>query len=165
MSRLLIPVAVRWADLDAYGHVNNSAVLTLLEEARIAAFWRSEDAVPEGGTPGAGAGVPGTAVLDASPGSDTVTVVGRQEIEYLEAIPHLREPVVVEMWLGRLGGASIEVCYEVTAAPNGRRTVYVQAATTIVMLDAATGRPRRLTQAERRAWEPHLGPPVAWRRR
>ena len=37
--RLSMPVALRWADLDAYGHVNNVEVLRLLEEARIAAFW------------------------------------------------------------------------------------------------------------------------------
>jgi acyl-CoA thioester hydrolase len=33
-----IPVPVRWTDLDAYGHVNNAAMVRLLEEARIAAF-------------------------------------------------------------------------------------------------------------------------------
>ncbi len=155
-ERLHIPVALRWADLDAYGHVNNGAVLTLLEEARIAAFWR-HPAAAEQAHP--------TAVLDATPGSDTVTVVARQELEYLAPMPHLREPAVVEMWLGRLGGASIEVCYEVTATVGGRRTVFVQAMTTIVMLDAGSGRPRRLTPAERAAWEPYCGPPVTWRRR
>lgn len=160
-ERLHIPVPVRWADLDAYGHVNNSAVLTLLEEARIAAFWRPDEAAA-GTAPGA---APPTAVLDASPGSATVTVVARQEIEYLAAIPHLRDPAVVEMWLGRIGGASIEVCYEITASPGGRRTVYVQAATTIVMLDAASGRSRRLTDAEREVWGRYAGPPIAWRRR
>jgi len=162
-ERLRIPVPVRWADLDAYGHVNNVAVLTLLEEARIAAFWRQDPA--EAGTGVGGAGAPPTAVLDASPGSDTVTVVARQEIEYLAPIPHLREPVVVELWLGRLGDASIDVCYEVTTGAADARRVFVQASTTVVMLDAATMRPRRLTEEERRAWSPLEGPPVAWRRR
>lgn len=155
-TRLHIPVALRWADLDAYGHVNNVAVLTLLEEARIAAFWRHPEAVEQAHP---------TAVLDAGPGADTVTVVARQELEYLAAVPHLREPVVVEMWLGRLGGASIEVCYEITSDVGGRRTVHVQAMTTVVMLDAASGRPRRLTPDERETWEPYVGDPVVWRRR
>ena len=155
-ERLHIPVSLRWADLDAYGHVNNVAVLTLLEEARIAAFWGPGEAAPQAYP---------TAVLDAGPGADTVTVVARQELEYLAAVPHLREPVVVETWLGRLGGASIEVCYEITSRVGGRRTVHVQAMTTVVMLDAATGRPRRLTADERATWEPYVGPPVAWRRR
>ncbi len=156
MTRLHIPVALRWADLDAYGHVNNVAVLTLLEEARIAAFWNHPEAIEQAHP---------TAILDASPGADTVTVVGRQEIEYLEPIGHLREPVTVELWLGSLGGASIEVCYQVTATVAGTRHVFVQAATTVVMLDAASGRPRRLTDAERAVWEPYVGPAVTWRRR
>lgn len=156
MTRLHVPVPVRWADLDAYGHVNNVAVLRLLEEARIAAFWRH----PEGSE----ASWP-TAVLDAAPGAATTTVVARQEIEYLLAIPHRRDPATAEMWLGRLGGASVEVCYELTASVAGVRTVFVQALTTLVLLDAATGQPRRITDAERAAWEPYSGPPVQWRRR
>ena len=30
--RLPVPVRIRWSDLDAYGHVNNAALLTLLED-------------------------------------------------------------------------------------------------------------------------------------
>lgn len=154
--RLHIPVHVRWADLDAYGHVNNSAVLTLLEEARIAAFWAHPEGT-ESSWP--------TAILDAAPGSATVTVVARQEIEYLQALPHLREPATVEMWMGRLGGASIEVCYEITATMDDVRTVFVRAATTVVLLDAVTGQPRRMTADERTVLEPFVGPPVQWRRK
>ncbi len=153
--RLHVPVPVRWADLDAYGHVNNSAVLTLLEEARIAAFWRHPDVVEQAWP---------TAILDAAPGSATVTVIARQEIEYLQAMPHLRGPVIVETWLSRLGGASLEVCYEITGSPDGERVVYVRAATTVVLLDATTGQPRRLTQDERATFGPLVGAPVQWRR-
>ena len=42
MTRLHVPVPVRWSDLDAYEHVNNARMLTLLEEARIAAFWSDQ---------------------------------------------------------------------------------------------------------------------------
>jgi acyl-CoA thioester hydrolase len=154
--RLHIPVPVRWADLDAYGHVNNVAVFGLLEEARIAEFWRHPEAA-EPAWP--------TAVLDAGPGAATVTVVARQEIEYLLPIDHRREPVTVETWLGSLGGASIGVCYEITAPVDGERRVFVQAVTTLVLLDAATGRPRRITEDERAVWQRYVGPAVAWRRR
>ena len=36
-TRLLarVPISVRWRDLDAYNHVNNSTFLTYLEEARL----------------------------------------------------------------------------------------------------------------------------------
>jgi len=154
--RLHVPVPVRWGDLDAYGHVNNVAVLGLLEEARIAAFWRHADAVEQAWP---------TAILDAGPGSGTVTVVARQEIEYLQPIDHRRDPLVVETWVGRMGGASVEACYEVTAPVDGVRTVFVQAMTTLVLLDAASGRPRRITEEEREIWGRYAGPPVAWRRR
>lgn len=154
--RLRVPVPVRWGDLDAYGHVNNVAVLGFLEEARIAAFWRHPDAAEQAWP---------TAILDAGPGSATVTVVARQEIEYLQPIDHRRDPLTVEVWLGRLGGASIEVCYEITAVVGGVRTVFVQAETTIVLLDAESGRPRRVTEAEREVWRRYSGPPVPWRRR
>ena len=149
--RLAVPVRVRWSDLDAYGHVNNAALLTLLEEARVSAFWAGG---PEGS--------PTTAIIDAGPGATSVTVIARQEAEYLGQIPHHREPIVVETWIGDLGGASMQVCYEVFSPDRSVR--YARAATLVVMLDAVTGVPRRLTPAERAAWEPYLEVPVDFRR-
>ncbi len=167
MARLAIPVAVRWADLDAYGHVNNVAILRLLEEARVAAFWHPGDGEPE---------YP-TAVLHAGPGSATTTVVAKHEVEYLAPFGHLRDGVVVELWIGYLGGASIEICYEVFGTANDstaqegaddgarRAGPFVRATSTLVMLDARTNAPRRLGDAERAAWEPFLEAPVPHRRR
>ena len=161
MTRLEIPVPLRWSDLDAYGHVNNVEVLRLLEEARIAAFWRAPGDADHAG----GHGVAPTAVIDAGPGASTHTLVARQEVEYLLPIAYQREPLVVEMWLGHLGGASIEVCYQVTSRISSERVVLAQAATTLVLIDAATSRPRRITADERAAWEVYLEEPVALRRR
>jgi acyl-CoA thioester hydrolase len=149
--RLEVPVQVRWSDLDAYGHVNNASLLTLLEEARVTAFWAGG---PEGS--------PDTAIIDAGPGATSITVIARQESEYLGQIPHHRQPIRVDIWVGRMGGASMQVCYEVRS-PD-RAELYARAATTVVMLDAATGAPRRLTAAERTAWEPYLEAPVEFRR-
>lgn len=152
--RLAVPVPVRWADLDAYGHVNNVAVLRLLEEARIAAFWRH----PEDATwP--------TAVLDAGPTAPTHTFVASTEIEYLVPIGYHREPVTVELWIGRLGGASIDVCYQVVTEAAGVVSVHVKARSTIVLVDAGTGRPRRIAPQERAVWEPFVEEPVTLRRR
>lgn len=168
--RLHVPVPLRWGDLDAYGHVNNVAMLRLLEEARIAAFWRHPAAGTSEGGAGAGTvvdlGVP-TAVLDAGPTASTHTLVARSEIEYLLPLPYRREPAVVEMWLGHLGGASIDVCYEITGGEHeGReREVFARAVTTLVLIDAATQRPRRLTEDERTVWGRYLGEPPAMRRR
>ena len=156
--RLHVPIKLRWSDLDAYGHVNNAEMLRLFEEARIEAFWVTDDAAQAvGGS---------TAILDGRPGADTLTLIARQEVEYLAPIPYLRQPLDVQLWLGRLGGASLEVCYEVFS-PEGTepRTMYSRAATTIVLVDAATQRPRRINDREREAWSPYLEDPVEFTKR
>lgn len=155
MTRLHVPIAVRWSDLDAYGHVNNARMLGLLEEARIAAFWAT-----------GGADDPSTAVLDGHPGGATVTLIGRLEIEYLAPVPYLREPLDVQLWIGHLGGASLDVCYEVcTPVGSFPAAVFARATTTIVLVDATSGKPRRLTDHERAALEPYRGAPIEHRRR
>ncbi len=156
MARLAVPVQLRWGDVDAYQHVNNAAMFQLLEEARIEAFWRHPDGADETGWP--------TAVLDGGPGAELATLVARQEIEYLQPLGYRRTPVTVDVWIARLGGASIEVCYEVRdeGAPA---TVYARSTATIVLVDAATGRPRRITGAQRAAWEPYVEEPPVFRHR
>ena len=157
--RLHVPIRLRWSDLDAYAHVNNAEMLRLLEEARIQAFWVNDEA--------AGAvGAQGTAVLDGRPGAATLTLIARMEIEYLAPIPYLREPIDVQLWIGKLGGASLDVCYEVYG-PAGQEPapLYARATTTIVLVDAATERPRKINDVERGAWTPYLEPTVAFTRK
>jgi acyl-CoA thioester hydrolase len=157
--RLHVPTPLRWSDLDAYGHVNNARMLSLLEEARIQAFWVNDDTSEHA----AGAS---TAVLDATPGATTITLIARQEVEYLAPIPYQRQPVDIELWIGHMGGASLDVCYEVyTPVGVEPRVLYTRAVTTIVLVDAETERPRRIGDAEREAWEPYLGEPIVFRRR
>ena len=157
--RLHVPTPLRWSDLDAYGHVNNARMLSLLEEARIQAFWVSDDTSEHA----AGAS---TAVLDATPGATTITLIARQEVEYLAPVPYQRQPLDIELWIGQIGGASLEVCYEVYS-PVGvePRVLYTRAVTTVVLVDSATERPRRIGDSERAAWKPYLGDPITFRRR
>jgi acyl-CoA thioester hydrolase len=104
--RLHVPIRLRWSDLDAYAHVNNAEMLRILEEARIQAFWITDPAdEPEPS--------PTTAILDARPGSATLTLIAHQEMEYLLPIPYMRAPLDIELWIGRLGGASLQVSYEI----------------------------------------------------
>ena len=154
--RLHVPVHLRWGDLDAFNHVNNVAMLKLLEEARVRAFW----------LPHPGETAPGTAVLDSGLHSGVLTLIARQEIEYLAPVPYQRHPLDVQLWFGKLGGSSIEVCYEVcspveTAGQNGQ-VVYARATTVVVKVDAKTSRPLRLSDAERAAWTPYLGAPIVY---
>ncbi|MET0725967.1 MAG: thioesterase family protein [Leifsonia sp.] len=159
--RLHVPIRLRWSDLDAYAHVNNAAMLRLLEEARIQAFWETDEAVD--GEVAVGAS---TAVLDGRPGAATLTIIARQEIEYVAQVPYQRLPLDIELWIGRMGGASLDVCYEV-CSPVGvdPRVVYARASTTIVLVDAATQRPRRISDHERSAWAPYLDEPVQFTKR
>jgi acyl-CoA thioester hydrolase len=157
--KLHVPIRLRWSDLDAYGHVNNAEMLRLLEEARIQAFWVSDD---DGGS-AVGAS---TAVLDGRPGAATLTLIARQEVEYLAPVPYMRQPLDVQLWLGKLGGASLDVCYEVRS-PEGVApdVLYARASTTIVMVDAASERPRKINDIERAAWTPYLDEPIQFARR
>lgn len=142
---------MRWSDLDGYGHVNNARLLTLLEEARIQAFWAG----------GPGGGVPEEMKFSGGLGSDTNTLVVRQEVEYLRPLPFLREPVRIDLWVSKLGGASLDVGYEVF---DGEGHLTTRALTVIVLVDAATLRPRRLTDTERQGWLQWVDDPPVMRR-
>src|SRR5690554_2241347 len=95
-ERLHIPIHLRWSDLDAFGHVNNVQVARLLEEARVRAFWKDD-------TPAA---FP-SAVIDSGPEATTWTLIARQELEYLKPMPYFKDPVDVQTWFSKLGGASV----------------------------------------------------------
>ncbi len=165
MTRLHVPVHTRWSDLDAYQHVNNVAMFGLLEDARITAFWRHT--ADEVGEPWP------TAILDTGPHATSHTLVAGQQIEYLRPLAFTRTPVRVELWIGAIGGASLQVCYEVhdgdpagfpRTGPASGAQPYVRAATSIVVVDAATARPRRITPEERAAWAEYVEEPVTFRR-
>jgi acyl-CoA thioester hydrolase len=155
--RLHIQIPLRWSDFDAYAHVNNAEMLRLLEEARIQAFWRPDDGVEA---------VSDIAILDARPGAEMISLIARQEIEYLAPIPYMRAPIDIEMWIGRIGGASLEICYELYS-PEGvtPRVLFTKAATTLVMVTAATGRPQRIAEELRTVWAPYVEEPVSFTKR
>lgn len=164
MTRLHVPVALRWSDLDAYRHVNNVEMFRLLEDARITVFWQHSGTEVADPWP--------TAILDTGPDASSHTVIARQEIEYLRPLTFTRTPIRVEMWIGRIGGASIDVCYEVHDGDGGPRigparpgSAYARAATTIVVLDAESGELRRVSDLERAAWGPYVEDPIEFRRR
>lgn len=154
--RLHIPIHLRWGDLDAFNHVNNASMLKLLEEVRVRAFWR----------PAADEDAPPTAVLDSGIDAGTLTLIARQEIEYLRPVPYQRNPLDVQLWFGKIGGSSIEVCYEVfSPTSSAGQELYARASAVVVMVDAVSGRPVRLTDEHRAAWEPYVGEPVAYAHR
>lgn len=151
--RLHVPIHLRWGDLDAFNHVNNTSMLKLLEEARVRVFWTPED----------GDMAPETAVVSSSIDAGLLTLIARQEIEYLAPVPYRREPLDVQLWFSKIGGSSIEVCYEVySPQTDTRQRLYARATTVVVMVDAKSGRPMRLTEEMRAAWTPYLGEAVRY---
>jgi acyl-CoA thioester hydrolase len=107
--------------MDAYRHINNSAYLQYLEQARVAMFFHRHE------------------------GFSTGTVIARHEIDYLRPIVYHPEPLRIEMWVEKVGGARFTVRYEVF---DGDRLV-ARAATQCVTFDFQIDRPRRLTDEER----------------
>lgn len=151
---LHVPVSLRWADQDAYGHINNASILRILEEARVRTFW------DYGRPPGEGA------LLTVGVDRDTHTVVAEQRIQYLRVMPYYSAPIEVRLWISRVGGASFEVSYEIHP-PEGQPSegAFCRASATIVLLDAASGRPRSLRPEEREGLRLHLGEPIDFGKR
>ncbi|MEO7147919.1 MAG: thioesterase family protein, partial [Terrimesophilobacter sp.] len=101
-----------------------------------------------------------TAVVSAKVGSDTITLIAGHVVEYVSQVAYQREPLDVQLWIGRIGGASADVCYEIHAD----HALAVRAESTMVFVDAATGRPRRISAEERSAWTPYVEAPIAFKR-
>ncbi|MEU0048602.1 thioesterase family protein [Streptomyces sp. NPDC006309] len=112
---------LRWADMDAYGHVNNVVFLRYLEEARIDFLFRPDKDFKQG------------------------SVVARHEIDYKRQLVHRHEPVDIELWITEIRAASFTLSYEVKDGD----LVYVRASTVIVPFDFDAQRPRRITAEER----------------
>ncbi|MGO2747286.1 acyl-CoA thioesterase [Microbacterium sp.] len=154
--RLHIPIALRWGDLDAFNHVNNTSMLKLLEEARVRAFWKA--------APGEDA--PETAVLESGIDQGVLTLIARQEIEYFAPVPYQRRPLEVQMWFGKIGGSSVEVCYEVFNDPaSAERILYARSTAVVVLVDAVSGRPTRVNDEMREIWGRYVGDPLVYAHR
>ncbi|GAB1335673.1 thioesterase family protein [Streptomyces sp. E-15] len=119
--RHLYRCPLRWADMDAYGHVNNVVFLRYLEEARIDFLFRPDKDFQQG------------------------SVVARHEIDYKRQLVHRHEPVDIELWVTEIRAASFTLAYEVKDGD----LVYVRASTVIVPFDFEGQRPRRITAEER----------------
>ena len=126
MPRFTAQVAMRWSDMDAYGHVNNVQFLTYVEEARVEMF----KAVPLSGIDQVTAGI----------------LVAASEIKYIRPLRHRHTPVPIDVWVTRIGAASFALAYEVRDEDG---PVYARASSVMVPYDFTNERPRRLTSEEK----------------
>lgn len=159
MPPIDVVIPVRWTDLDAYGHINNAAVVRLLEEARIAAFWAPD---PEQIARGAEQhdSVIGLFGVDAP----LLTLIASQRLEYHLPIPYWREGALLRLWISRMGGASFDVDYRILRRDDPRaQHPYVSARTTIVVTDRGDGRARRIDGGSRELLGRFIGEPLHFR--
>jgi acyl-CoA thioester hydrolase len=134
MARFVARCAMRWSDMDAFGHVNNTAYLAYLEQARVSMFFDRYDA-----------------------SFSTGTVVKHHEITYLRPVVYHPEPLRLELWIEQIRAASFRVLYDVYDGD----TLAAQASTTLVTYDFSSDRPRRITPEERRILSVYADEPVA----
>ncbi len=118
-------VAVRWSDMDVYGHVNNAQVVTLLEEARIELLFG------EGARRGAGSLARGVVVVELA-------------VHYRQPLVYSATPVRVRLWVSELRAASFALDYAVTTGDGDA----VTARTRLAPYDTVAQRPRRLMPVE-----------------
>jgi len=125
--------AVRFDDLDRYGHVNNVTFAEYLQEARVDFAHR---------------------YLADSMEAHEGSVVAHQSLEYLRPVSFRTTPLHVATWVTRIGTSSFDVAYEI----SDDDVVYVRATGALVAYDVSKHRPRPLTEAERAALAKFLEP-------
>ena len=133
MAKFTHDVALRWSDMDVFGHVNNARFLTLYEEARVALMFT-------------GAREAGLSTLEAG------VVIYRHEIDYLRPVDY-SEPSHIDLWISEIRPSRFVVDYEFFATDR----LASRAKSICVPFDLATSRPRRLSDDERKYLEPWRG--------
>lgn len=128
-----VEIQLRWSDEDRYGHVNNARLLTLAEEARVRALH---------------------AWAPVAPSPDVQRVVRSMEVQYEAPVVYAGPAVTARVWIVRIGRTSFTLRHELWQ--GGRRCVLCDAV--FVQVDAGTGRPVAVSEAERAALERALIP-------
>ncbi|MCP5268586.1 MAG: acyl-CoA thioesterase [Zoogloeaceae bacterium] len=109
-------IPIRWGDMDAYGHVNNTIYFRYMEQARCE--WLEGvgyRVMPEGEAP----------------------VIINAACTFMVPMTY---PGTVEMrtYAGKLGRSSVETVYEMRIV--GQETVFAQGSAKIVWMDTSTGK-------------------------
>jgi acyl-CoA thioester hydrolase len=101
------PLAVRWSDLDSYGHVNNVKFYDYIQEARIALVNETVHWTPE-----------------------TIWMVARQDVDYLAPLDFRTEPYEVRTLVTAIGHRSFTLGAEIRDPVSG--TGYASGGTVVV---------------------------------
>ena len=123
-----VPIELRWSDLDAFNHVNNSRYLTFLEQARIQCF--------EG-------------IGEAWVTEDTAPVVASATLNFRYPIGYPAD-VFVELSTSKVGTSSVVIDHRIVAADG---TLHCDGHVVAVWVDRQSGKPTELPLGVRRALE------------
>ncbi|QDE40443.1 acyl-CoA thioesterase [Luteibacter pinisoli] len=124
----ITPMDVRWQDLDAYNHVNNSNYLVYLQEARLKWLltlpgeWYTPEAAP---------------------------VMAHSEINYRLPIEWPAD-IQIELYANRIGTSSMTVGHRIVDSDDATR-IHADGSVTMVWVNTKTGRPVPLPQSIRDA--------------
>jgi acyl-CoA thioester hydrolase len=125
-----VPISVRWRDLDAFNHVNNSTFLTYLEEARLS--WLSQ-------------------IRGAWFSETYMPLLANTDVNYRAPI-NWPGNIVVELYCERLGNASLTLAHRIVDAQQ-RDLLYSDGKSVMVWVEPASGRSIALPAVIRNACE------------
>lgn len=117
---------IRWADLDAFKHINNAAYLVFMQEARADFTWFSR--IARGEEP---------MLADM--------VVARAEVDFLSPIHQTGTMLDVEIYIEKVSNSSFVMVYEMSQGG----TLRARGKTVQVGVDMETEKARRLRDHER----------------
>jgi acyl-CoA thioester hydrolase len=117
---------IRWADLDAFKHINNAAYLVYMQEARADFTWFSR--IARGEEP---------LLADM--------VVARAEVDYISPIHQTGTTLDVEIYVEKVSNSSFVMVYEMSQGG----TLRAKGKTVQVGVDMETEKARRLRDKER----------------
>ncbi|MDR5819898.1 thioesterase family protein [Caballeronia sp. LZ043] len=126
-----LPIPIRWGDMDAFGHVNNTVYFRYMEQVRISWFEQL------GIVGGHGAGQ-GPVIVNAS-------------MEFLRQL-HYPGDVIGRMSVGQPGRSSFDTHFELVRA-DAPDTLVARGAAKIVWIEYAAGKSAPLPEALRRVIE------------
>ncbi|AYD88890.1 acyl-CoA thioesterase [Actinomyces sp. 2119] len=112
-----VEVALRWSDVDQYGHINNCAIMRLLEEARLRWLHRSGYF------------------------KDIAAVVASHQVTYLRPLYYSEEPALVTVAPILVRRGSFDLRHVIRDAGESE---VARATTRLVLIDLETQRPQSL---------------------
>ncbi|MFM8621191.1 MAG: acyl-CoA thioesterase [Candidatus Nanopelagicaceae bacterium] len=117
---------IRWADLDAFKHINNAAYLVYMQEARADFTWFAR--IARGEEP---------LLADM--------VVARAEVDFISPIHQTGTTLDVEIYIEKISNSSFVMVYEMSQGG----TLRARGKTVQVGVDMETEKARRLRDTER----------------